>query len=130
MGVRKIHNIRLVKIQHEERLAATSELNHAPSLVTGGCEDRGMGYCAATQVKVPAGIHLVSDADVVHSTEGSTLITVNLSLRSWNIAESSGYTSCTHVEDVLLKSRMRENLTSGSVRAHNLGAITPVGGAL
>ena len=27
MGVRKIHNIRLVKIQHEERLAATSELN-------------------------------------------------------------------------------------------------------
>lgn len=33
--------------------------------------------------------------------------------------------------DVLLKSRMRENLTSGSMRGHiDLVAITPTGGAL
>ena len=39
MGVpNKVHNIQLVKIQPEERLAATSELNLAPSLVTGCCE--------------------------------------------------------------------------------------------
>jgi len=42
---------RLVKVRPEERLATTSELNLAPSLVTGCGEARGMGYCAATQVK-------------------------------------------------------------------------------
>ncbi len=47
----KIHNIQLVKIQPEERLATTSELNLASSLVTGCGEARGMGYWAATQVK-------------------------------------------------------------------------------
>ncbi|OYT61523.1 hypothetical protein B6U67_05730 [Methanosarcinales archaeon ex4484_138] len=41
----------MMKIQPEERLAATSELNPAPSLVTGCGEARGMGYWAATQVK-------------------------------------------------------------------------------
>jgi hypothetical protein len=46
-----MHNIQLVKIQPEERLAASSELNLAPSLVTGCGEARGMGYWAATQVK-------------------------------------------------------------------------------
>jgi hypothetical protein len=45
------HNIQLVQIQPEERLAATSELNPASSLVTGCGEARGMGYWAATQVK-------------------------------------------------------------------------------
>jgi hypothetical protein len=39
-----------MKIQPEERLAATSELNPAPRLVTGCGEARG-GYWAATQVK-------------------------------------------------------------------------------
>jgi hypothetical protein len=47
----KIHDIQLVEIQPEEMLAATSELNLAPSLVTGCCEARGMGYWDATQVK-------------------------------------------------------------------------------
>ncbi len=46
----KIHNIRLVKIQPEERLAATSELNLAFSLVTGygeGNACRGNGLAGA-----------------------------------------------------------------------------------
>jgi hypothetical protein len=87
----KIHNIPLVKIQPEERLAATSELNPAPSLVTGCCEARGMGYWAATQVKVLSPeITNVSVVDVVHLTEDSTFITINPNLQSWNIAESSG----------------------------------------
>jgi len=46
----KIHNIQLVQIQPEERLAATSERNLASRLVTGCGEVRGMGYWAATQV--------------------------------------------------------------------------------
>lgn len=33
---------------------------------------------------------LISEAGVVHITEGSTLVTVSPNLRSWNIAESSG----------------------------------------
>jgi len=82
----KIHNIRLVKIQPEERLAATSELNLAPSLVTGCCEVRGMGYWAATQVKgLSPEFFIVSKTDVVHLMEGSTLIAVSHNLRSWNI---------------------------------------------
>jgi hypothetical protein len=47
----KVHNIQLVQIQPEERLAATSELNPASSLVTGCGEAKGMGYLDATQVK-------------------------------------------------------------------------------
>ena len=44
----------------------------------------------ATQVKVLSPeIYLVSEADVVHVTEGSTLITVSPNLRSWNKQESS-----------------------------------------
>ncbi|MEA3282583.1 MAG: hypothetical protein U9Q68_08530 [Euryarchaeota archaeon] len=35
-------------------------------------------------------IHLVSEVDVFHLTEDSTLITVNPNLRSWNIIGSSG----------------------------------------
>ena len=83
MGVpSKIHNIQLVRIQPEERLAATSELNFASSLVTGCGEARGMGYWAATQVKgLSPEIHVVSEADVVHLTEGSILIADSLSNR-------------------------------------------------
>ena len=44
----KIHNIQLVQIRPEERLATTSELNPASCLVTGGGEARRMGYRAAT----------------------------------------------------------------------------------
>jgi len=71
----KIHNIKLVKIQPEERLAVTSEQNPAVCLVTGGGEARRMGYWAATQVKeLSPQIHVVSEADVVHVTEGRNLI--------------------------------------------------------
>jgi hypothetical protein len=78
-----MHIIQLVQIQPEERLAATSELNPASSLVTGCGEARGMGYWAATQVKgLSPEIFIVSMADVVHVTEGSTLITASLN-RTW-----------------------------------------------
>ena len=71
----KIHNIRLVQIQPEERLATTSELNLASSLVMGCGEARGREYGAATQVKgLSPEIHVVSEADVVNLTEGCTLI--------------------------------------------------------
>ena len=87
----KIHNIRLVQIQPEERLAATSELNLAFCLVTGSGEARGMGYWAATQVKgLSHEIFIVPEADVVHLTEGSILIADSPNLQSWNIAGSSG----------------------------------------
>ncbi|MGB3459722.1 MAG: hypothetical protein WBB08_10640 [Halobacteriota archaeon] len=70
-----MHNIQLVKIQPEERLAATSELNLASCLVTGCGEARGMGYWAATQVKgLSHDIFIVPEADVVLLTEDSTLI--------------------------------------------------------
>ena len=80
-----------MKIRLEERLAATSELNLAPSPVTGCCEAKGMGYWAVTEVKgLSLEICIVSVADVLALTEGSTLIAVDPNLRSWNIAESSG----------------------------------------
>jgi len=47
----KVHTTQLVQIAPEERLAATSELNLASSLVTGGGEAWRMGYWAAMQVK-------------------------------------------------------------------------------
>ena len=72
----KVHNIQLVEIQPEERLAATSELKPASCLVTGSGEARGRGYWAATQVKgLSTEIFVVPEADVVHLTEGSILIT-------------------------------------------------------
>jgi hypothetical protein len=84
----KIHNIQLVQIQLEERLATTSELNLASSLVTGCSEARGMGYWAATQVKgLSPEIFIVLVADVVHVTEGSTLVTASLN-RTWRGDES------------------------------------------
>jgi hypothetical protein len=74
----KVHAIPLLKIQPEERLAATLELNPAPSLVTGCGEAKGMGYCAATQAKGSSPeIIIVSVADVAHVTEGCTRFTVN-----------------------------------------------------
>ena len=59
-----------MKIQPEERLATTSELNPTPSLVTGWCEAGGMGYQAATEVKVMSPeILMILEADVVCVTE-------------------------------------------------------------
>jgi hypothetical protein len=70
-----MHNIQLVKIQPEERLAATSERNPASCLVSCCGEARGMGYWAATQVKgLSPEILIVPEADVVLLTEGSTPI--------------------------------------------------------
>ena len=77
----------LVKVRPEERLATTSELNPAPSLVTGCGEARGMGYWAATQVKgLSLEIFSMSAADAVLIAEGSTLIAGSPNLQSWNRA--------------------------------------------
>ncbi len=71
------HTIQLVKIQSEERLATTSELNLAPSSVTNCCGAKGMGYWAATQVKrLSPEITSVSAVDSFHVAEDSILITV------------------------------------------------------
>jgi len=82
----------MVKIQPEERLAPTSELNLAPSLVTGCSEAKGMGYWAATQVKgLSPEIIVVLEADVVKRTEGSTLIAVSPDLVSCDLTRVLGY---------------------------------------
>lgn len=47
----KAYTLQLVRIQPEERLATTSELNPAPGGVTRHREARRKGYRAATQVK-------------------------------------------------------------------------------
>jgi hypothetical protein len=84
----KMHNIQLVQIQPKDRLAATLELNLASCLVTGSGEAREIGYWAATQVKgLSPEIFIVSVADVVHVTEGSTLVTASLN-RTWQDDES------------------------------------------
>jgi hypothetical protein len=68
------HAVRLMKIQPEERLATISELNLASRLVTGCGEAWGKG-AAATQVKGWSNeLFIVPEVDVVHVTEGSTLI--------------------------------------------------------
>jgi hypothetical protein len=82
----------MVKIQPEERLASTSELNLASSLVTGCSEAKGMGYWAATQVKgLSPEIVVVSEVDVVKMTEDSTLIAVNPDLVSCDLTRALGY---------------------------------------
>jgi hypothetical protein len=78
-----------VKIQHEERLAATSELNPTPGLVTDRCEAGGKGYQAAMEVKVISPeILMILEADVICVTEGSNHTTDIKHLQSWEIAES------------------------------------------
>jgi len=63
----KAHTVQLVKIQPEERLATTSELNLTPSLATDCRGAKGMGYRAATQVKgLSPEIAIISVADAVH----------------------------------------------------------------
>jgi hypothetical protein len=81
----KVHDIQLVQIQPGERVAATPEQHLAHRAVTVGCEARGTGYWAATEVKgLSHEIHFVSEADVVHLTEGSTLLAVSPLLTSLN----------------------------------------------
>jgi len=88
----KVHIVKLVKVQPEERLATTSVLNPAHSLVTDCCEARGMRYQAAIRkVKVISPeILMILEADVVCVTEGSIHTTISPNLRSWNIAGSTG----------------------------------------
>jgi hypothetical protein len=150
----KIYNIQLVQIQPEERLAATSELNLASSLVTGCGEANGRGYWAATQVK---GLSPEINGKIVQMTLWelqSVLIELFKSLmeqlivplKRGNAHEGKGQGQGQGVEplgqghihrterrvndgnktglitypekdrEVLLKSRLRENLKSGSVR--------------
>lgn len=74
---RKAYTIQLVKIQPEERVATTSELNSAPGWVTCHREARGMGYWATTQVKgLSLEITIVSEVETVHEVEDSSLIVV------------------------------------------------------
>jgi hypothetical protein len=81
----KIHDIQLVKIQPAERLAATAEQHSARRVVTLGCEARGTGYWAATQVKgLSPEIPKVSKADVFPATEGSIFVAVSPQLTSSN----------------------------------------------
>jgi hypothetical protein len=146
----KIRNIRLVKVQPEERLAAASELNLASCQVTGCGEAMGMGYRAATQVKelIPkingkivqttlkelrsVLIKLfksLTDPLIVPVKRGNTLGGKGLAVgplgqghthRTKRRAGDSNKTGLiTYPENgrvVILKSRMRENLQSGSVR--------------
>ncbi len=71
-------NIHLVKIQPDERLAATSEQTFAPDKATYLREAKGEEYRAATQVKgLSPEIFIVSEADAVHDAEGSSLNTEN-----------------------------------------------------
>jgi len=73
---REACNIQLVKIQPDERLATTSELNSAPDRVICHREARGMGYGATTQVKgLSPEITIVSEADTVHKGAGNSLDT-------------------------------------------------------
>ena len=59
------------EVQSGERLATIPELNPASSPAMGCGEARGMGYWAATQVKVLSlEIAIVTEADTVHVVEG------------------------------------------------------------
>jgi len=91
----KIHNIQLVQIQPDERVATTSELNLAFCLVTGSGEARGKGLAVE-----PLG------QGHIHRTK-----------RRVKDGNKTGH--ITYPENdrgVLLKSLMRGNLKSGSVR--------------
>jgi len=77
---RKIRSIQLVKIQSEQRLAASSELNPAPGSVTNRREARGKGCRAVTKVKGSSPEILFSEADTVVQAAGSISATVMLSM--------------------------------------------------
>ena len=73
----KACSIQLVKIQSDERLAATSEPNSAPCEATRNREARGKGYWATTQVKgLSPEIFIVSEVETVHEVEDSSLAIV------------------------------------------------------
>ncbi|NQE53718.1 hypothetical protein C5S29_09000 [ANME-1 cluster archaeon GoMg3.2] len=121
-----MHNIQLVQIQPEERLAAPSELNPASSLVTGCGEARGMGYWAATQVKgFSHEISSVPEADVVLLTEGSTLIADSLN-RTWQgDASPAGSKTVARYQTEIMETR--ETL---GVRLSGVCPIKPINGKI
>ncbi len=119
-----MHNIQLVKIQPEERLTATSELNLASSLVTGCGEARGMGYWAATQVKgLSPEIVIVPEADVVLLTEGSTL-NADSPIGSWQgDASSAGSETVARYQTDIMGTR-----ETPSVLLTGVCAVKPING--
>jgi len=106
-----MYNIQLVKIPPEERLAAPSELNLAPSLVTGYGEARGMGYWAATQVKeLSHEITIIPEADVVLLTGGNTLVTASLN-RTWRgDASSAGSETVARYQKDIMRTREAQSV--------------------
>jgi len=105
----------LVKIQPEEGLATTSELNLAPSLVTGCSEAKGMGYWAATQVKgFSHEILIVSVADAVWLAEGSTLIADSLN-RTWrgDASPTGSETVARYQMDIMVTREIQSVLLTG-----------------
>ena len=132
----KIHNILLVQLQPEERLAASPERNLASSLVTGCGEVWGMGYGAATQVK-----GFRSCSETICWSCGSNILHCNSQFDNVVISDSRGGDSTaqrrvtygnktgliTYLENdraVPLNSGMRESFKFGSVR----GLIAASGG--
>nr|QNO57946.1 hypothetical protein LHHCGPCL_00011 [Methanosarcinales archaeon ANME-1 ERB7] len=121
-----MHNIQLVKIQPEERLAAPSELNPASSLVTGCGEARRMGYWAATQVKgFSHEIFIVPEADVVLLTEGSTLIADSL-IGTWQgDASPAGSKTVARYQTDIMETREAQSVLLTGVRP-----IKPINGKI
>ena len=72
----KAYEVQLVKIQPEERLVTTSELNLAPNSVTNCREAKRMRYRAATQVKglSPENIHYVGGRYCSYSSRQNSCV--------------------------------------------------------
>ena len=114
----KMHTIPLVQIQPEERLAATTELNLASSLVTGCGEARGEGYWAATQVKAfSPEIFIVPEANVVHVTEGSTLVAVSPTWTWQGVENSAGSETVARYQMDSMETRETQSVLSWGVCA-------------
>jgi hypothetical protein len=116
MGVpSKVHDILLVQIQSEEMLAATSERNLASGLVTGCGEAKGVGYWAATAHRPKKQGNACREKGLPGGPLGQGHI--HRTKRQVKDGNKTGLISY-HENDreVLLKSRLRENLESCSVR--------------
>jgi hypothetical protein len=121
-----MYNIPLVKIQPEERLSTTTELNTASCLVTGCGEARGMGYWAATQVKgFSHEIPIIPEAYVVLLTEGCTLIADSL-IRTWQgDASPAGSKTVARYQTDIMQTREAQ-----SVLLTGVCPIKPINGKL
>ncbi len=133
----KIHNIQLVQIQPEERLATTSELNLASCLVTGCGEAKGMGYWAATQVKGSSSeIFIVSVADVVHVTGSETVTRYQMDIMGTRESQSvllTGVGSIKPINGKIVQTTLWESdqlivpLKRGNAREGKGLAVEPLG---